>query len=236
MTGHQIDNFVGSLVEMAKAFEERPKLEQQINDQLNMIDTLNRANSDLRDSNDLLRGHIETLTAKVAEVTKERDDAGFRCLEADDKAARVLDLARTLASGLGQVIAEVEPPKPQEPVVEQPKAELDPVNKPEDRHPMFPEEGYYTPPATGQSDPSPTQPPSSDYTTHSDHGQPASGSETVSQSSTTDKSESGETAEANSSNDKPYAGKRYTELPAWDRPRDFTTWEAGGGDWQGWVS
>lgn len=110
MTGHQIDNFVGSLVEMAKAFEERPELQRRITE-------LEPANEALRESNDILRAHIDDLNRKIAEVTKERDDAGFRCLEADDKAARILDLARTLASGLGQVIAEVEPVKPAESVL-----------------------------------------------------------------------------------------------------------------------
>ena len=113
MTGHQIDNFVGSLVEMAKAFEERPELHRQISDKDREIERLIYANKNLADSNDIIRNHVADLEAKIAEVTKERDDAGFRCLEADDRSQRILDLARTLQTGLGQIVAEVEPPKPE---------------------------------------------------------------------------------------------------------------------------
>lgn len=212
MTGHQIDNFVGSLVEMAKAFEERPRLEQRIAE-------LEPAKAALEDSNSILRQHIDELNAKLAEVSKERDDASFRVLEVEDKASRVLDLAKTLQTGLGQVIAEVEPPKSPDPVEvsnDTFQKAIDEMHKPMEGFPGNPLPGTFpeAAPATGQSEPHPTAEPvpSQDIGANSTVEAPAS------------------------SADKPYAGRRWSEFGYLEAPYNRDVWFAGGGDEEGWIS
>lgn len=245
MTGHQIDNFVGSLVEMAKAFEERPALHDRIHSLEGEVSRVNNDNQALRDSNDILRQHIDELNSKVAEVTKERDDAGFRCLEADDKAARILDLARTLASGLGQVIAEVEPPKPQEPVLVPEgmawgsgERAADPTteNTASGASQESSDSKFPAPTAsptenatsnevstTGQSEPLPTAAVNIGETL------PSAGQSPVPNSDAT-------STETVVSADKPYAGKRLSEFVYSSNYPTREAWYAGGGDYEGWWS
>ena len=85
-----------SFIEMVEAFKAKPELEAKIAD-------LTRDNAMCYGTIDQLRFEIETLKsdkvaleAKLAEVTKERDDASFRNLELDEKLSgieRLLGLA-----------------------------------------------------------------------------------------------------------------------------------------------
>jgi hypothetical protein len=242
MTSEKMNTFTSELVQMAMAVEKLPQVEAELDKQLREVDRLRSANLALEDSNQILRDHISELNSKIAEVTKERDDAGFRVLEAEDKASRVLDLARTLSSGLGQVIAELEPPKPvTDPILDT----IDPGYA----------ESFDKPSTSGERVADPT-------TTH--HQEPSSvnvGGQTTGDPSTQGQSEPGftthvismeatppsaDTASVTSepvpsdsaapTPDKPFAGKRWSEVPrdqkAWNREE----WFAGGGDELGWVS
>lgn len=220
MTGHQIDNFVGSLVEMAKAFEERPMLIQRIELLEREANERMLANHALEDSNNILRNHIDELNLKIREVTQERDDASFRVLEAEDKAATVLDLAKTLQSGLGQVIVKLEPPKPEvvEPVI---SVQTDPMPVDIQPAPVSSGEASQSVPEAlqGQSEANPTPTGLS--------GQPTSEPEVMPQTGTIQGSVSGEVSQANTSqSDKPYLGKRYRDVPGYVNRQD---WLDGGG-------
>lgn len=222
MTGHQIDNFVGSLVEMAKAFEERPGLHRHIEELEININAKVAANQALEDSNAILRGHIDELNAKLAEVSKERDDASFRVLEVEDKASRVLDLAKTLQTGLGQVIAEVEPPKSPDPVEVSNDAfqkAIDEMPKPMEGFPGNPLPGTFpeAAPATGQSEPDPTV-----------------GSTDVTMTNVPLDAQLTGAPSIDALADKPYAGRRWSELGYHEKPYNRDAWYAGGGDDNGW--
>ena len=88
-----------SFIEMVKAYEAKPELEAKIAD-------LIRDNVMCYDTIDQLRFEIETLksektdlSARLSEVTKERDDASFRNLELDEKLSgieKLLGLAERL--------------------------------------------------------------------------------------------------------------------------------------------
>lgn len=237
MTGHQIDNFVGSLVEMAKAFEERPVLQRMIREQETIIEARTLANVALEDSNAILRGHIDELNAKLAEVSKERDDASFRVLEVEDKASRVLDLARTLQTGLGQVIAELEPPKP-EPVSVQADPTMTTTETASTITESPKEDGpammSVTPigvgsnlasPSTGQSEPFPPA-----------HGVSTESLTTAAVLADSSPQTASHTEAAASTADKPYAGRRWSEFGYLEAPYNRDAWFAGGGDEEGWVS
>ena len=78
-----------SFIEMVEAFKAKPELEAQIK-------TLGEDNAMCYKTIDQLRFEIETLksektdlSARLSEVTKERDDASFRNLELDEKLAGI---------------------------------------------------------------------------------------------------------------------------------------------------
>ena len=78
-----------SFIEMVEAYKAKPGLEAQIAD-------LTRDNAMCYGTIDQLRFEIETLksdkdslSARLSEVTKERDDASFRTLELDEKLAGI---------------------------------------------------------------------------------------------------------------------------------------------------
>src|SRR6266404_1003644 len=112
-----VGNFVQDLVEMAKATETLPIVQHE-------NETLK---ADLSHAQDTIaaretaiisyKQQIEDLHAKVRSLEVERDDASFRVLEAEDTAHSILTQARNAQATLAEVIAKLDPPKP-EPVVD----------------------------------------------------------------------------------------------------------------------
>lgn len=115
-----MDNFVGSLVEMAKAYEENPKLHEQ-------IDTLRHESEQRRmtiaSREEAIVGYkaeIEALQAKLRSVEAERDNASFRVLEVEDTFNKVFSTAGALLSAANKVQDILHPPKPVEEQVPEP--------------------------------------------------------------------------------------------------------------------
>lgn len=134
-----MDNFVHSLVEMAKAMEELPQVQAELErtktDKDNYITMVQaREESILRH-----KAEIEALQARVRDAEASRDDAELRFLELDEKAGKVL---RVLAAVQSDATAATEllSPKPE------------PVPEP------TPEPVYPWNTVQPQADPSPTQP------------------------------------------------------------------------------
>ncbi len=105
-------SFIGSLVEMAKAYEELPGVKYNLDLANSTIqhyaDTVReREESILR-----LKAKIETLNAKVRSTEVERDDAELRFLEADERTNRALDFIKNTFGNAGSLIQALEPPKP----------------------------------------------------------------------------------------------------------------------------
>src|SRR5260221_6679603 len=100
-----VDNFVHDLVAMAKAYDTLPGLEAE-NKQLqeqhlhdgDIISRLELRIIDLKNQQD------ETLT-KLRSVEAERDEAGFRQLEMEDKIATLVRTFQTVHATVGQGVA-----------------------------------------------------------------------------------------------------------------------------------
>lgn len=141
-----MDNFVHSLVEMARAMEELPlvqaeceRLRQATTEQSIMI--ASREQSILR-----LKSEIEGLQANVRDAEVSRDDAELRFLELDEKAGKVLHLLASITPTVVSAADLLSPPKP-EPVLEPVQAQPQPA---QDVH------HDYDPLVQGQREPDPT--------------------------------------------------------------------------------
>ena len=111
MTGHQINSLVGDLVAMAQAMEKLPQVQAE-NDRLQQAsiadgERIARLELRLQERNE----EITSLHQRIAEVTKERDDFGFRHLEEVDKTNALLLAIRNATGSLGQAVNVVDPPK-----------------------------------------------------------------------------------------------------------------------------
>ena len=112
-----VGNFVQDLVEMAKATETLPIVQHE-NETLKA--DLSRAQDTIAARETAIisyKQQIDDLHAKVRSLEVERDDASFRVLEAEDTAHSILTQARNAQATLAEVIAKLDPPKP-EPVKE----------------------------------------------------------------------------------------------------------------------
>jgi hypothetical protein len=110
-------NFVNDLVMMAKAFEELPKVQAELESAKHDINgylaTIQRLELRLIDR----ANEIDNLNAKVRTVEVERDHAETMFLETDGKLDAAKSVLSTLMGNAGAFLQAVEPPKP-EPVVE----------------------------------------------------------------------------------------------------------------------
>lgn len=107
------DNFIHSLVEMSKAFEELPTVQEELAKTKLAADHL--ANDvQAREEHILkLKSEIEALQSKVRTVEAERDDAELRFLELDEKAHKALGDFEAIAALVNAGKNELSPPKPE---------------------------------------------------------------------------------------------------------------------------
>lgn len=113
MSPSNINSFVGDLVQMATAFENLPKIEAELEQTKSLLNDALQSVQDRELSIVRYKQDIDDLNAKVRSLEVERDDASFRVLEAEDREHVVLDMARSIASAVGNVISTLDPPKPQ---------------------------------------------------------------------------------------------------------------------------
>lgn len=111
-----MDNFVHSLVEMAKAMEELPQVQAELERTKQTTEQQGHMIASREESILRLKADIETLQAKVRDAEASRDDAELRFLDLDEKAGKVLRTLGTFQSE-AQSLAELLSPKP-EPVPE----------------------------------------------------------------------------------------------------------------------
>ncbi len=130
-----VANFVHDLVAMAKAMEENPVLQDQIEALKAQLGQAQDHNAGLEVNIISYKQQIDDLQAKVRSLEVERDDASFRVLEAEDKAATLLYQAQTVRDTAQRMINLIQPPKP-EPVVEQVQTPTGEVLQPS--HPFTP--------------------------------------------------------------------------------------------------
>src|SRR5207237_8048137 len=115
MTGHQVTSFVSDLMEMAKAVELVPQLQQEVDDHHATTGSLKAIIDNLQADLEQSRQYAasQELRAHTAEVS--RDDAEYRFLEAQDRTDRALAFVRSVFGNAGQVIQSLEPAPAPEP-------------------------------------------------------------------------------------------------------------------------
>jgi len=112
-----VANFVHDLVAMAKAMEENPVLQEQIEALKVQLSQAQDHNAGLEVNIISYKQQIDDLQAKVRSLEVERDDASFRTMEVEDKLNTTLvDLSSILKIG-ERIHTRLVPPKP-EPVKE----------------------------------------------------------------------------------------------------------------------
>lgn len=131
-----VGNFVQDLVEMAKAVEQVPILQAELNETVKGLENALSHNQGLESNIIGYKAQIEDLQAKVRSLEVERDDASFRVLEAEDRENGILLLARNMQNDLAVIMNRLDPPKPQpEPEVLPQATELSQVNDTSGYHP-----------------------------------------------------------------------------------------------------
>lgn len=126
------DNFIHSLVEMSRAFEELPKVQASL-DRMCQQAVIDGNSIAEREATILrLKAEIDELHAKVREAEVAKDAAETMFLEADDRTSRALDFIKATFGNAGSLIQALEPPRAELAVGAEPKAEPEPVE--EERH------------------------------------------------------------------------------------------------------
>jgi len=104
MTEHG-HNFIREIAEAYRALESEPDLKRQVHDfegrHIRDGDTIARLETRIME----LKAHEDELNAKLRSVEAERDEAGFRQLEAEDKVATLVHTFQVVHSTVGQAVA-----------------------------------------------------------------------------------------------------------------------------------
>lgn len=140
MSGHHVGDLASSFVEMAKAYEELPRVKAELQQAQTSVqasyDTIQRLELKLIDRSN----KIDELHAKVREAEVARDDAELRFLEADDKLGRVAQAIAAAGEvvGVPSVIVKVE--------------YAIAASEGETEHPLLPSDGQSTLPTPSSSE------------------------------------------------------------------------------------
>ena len=108
-----VGNFVTDLVEMARAMEELPRVQADL-DRVSCQRNEAQAHSQQLEMNIIgYKDEITALHAKVRSLEVERDDASFRTLEAEDDIHTTLASLETIEGVVAKLKLILDPPKPQ---------------------------------------------------------------------------------------------------------------------------
>jgi hypothetical protein len=249
-----VGNFVHDLVEMAKAMEALPMIQQQLDEaeqsNLRLSETIGQRELSIMD----LKSQIEALNAKLRQAEVDRESAETMFLEADERTSRALDFIKATFGNAGSLIQALEPPRPEPtpaPVPVQAVPEAAPLVMPE---PVYPQPEPYTPPSSswGQSEPHPTDVSATPQPTWSGEANSGASPAEAAPMQAEDQSASplpiattgGQSSEpdapivtqaaSDTTTDLPYAGKAWRDvLP---RVYVYVDWIAGGGTDAGWYA
>lgn len=109
---NDINTFLNSMVEAKRALDAEPGYQRQIDELRSTTarqgDTIQRLELKLMDRS----GQITELQTKVREVEAQRDDAGFRLLESEDRVSNLSTLLRLFVSDALKTLAVVEGAEP----------------------------------------------------------------------------------------------------------------------------
>lgn len=213
MSPNTANSLVHDLVEMAKAMDVLPQVEQERDSLKAEVDRLSQSVQDRELRIVDYKSKVDELLARVRATEAERDDAELRFLELDEKAHKVLGLLKGISDYASSAEVVIDPPKPQpEPVVEVPNPVLH----------IHAGHGYDAlPQGSSEVPPTSASNPSAGLAAS---GQPASQSATGAESVTTENA-SPQLDEAPKPSG-PYTGRLYHDYPTYVSRWD---WIAGGG-------
>jgi hypothetical protein len=110
-----VNNFVTDLVTMAKAMEELPQVQHELEVANGRIATLNESllarDTDLEQA----RNYAASLEQKVRDTEVAKDQAETMFLEADERTSRAVDFIKATFANAGALLQALEPAKPEEP-------------------------------------------------------------------------------------------------------------------------
>lgn len=118
-----VNDMVLALQEALASHAKVPDLERSIRSKNDQIDQLAYYNQRMEENIIGYKNQIVELTSKVRSLEVERDDAGFRLLETEDKLNSLLGFMRNATTAMDDEIRFIDPPKPVPSVVETPKAD-----------------------------------------------------------------------------------------------------------------
>lgn len=236
MSPHAVSNFVGDLIEMAKAFEDLPKVQAELGEIKADNDKLHQTVMEREQAIQDYKATIDDLQRKVRDLEVARDDAELRFLEADDKlhgVAKAFQVALEAMDGADKVIeqATTKPeltPEPKQdervadPTPAQAEATIGSTNSSEaigSTEPSWASPHSHDAPPAGQSEADPTMNANSGGSS----SEQTSATSSATEDATSDKPKPG-----------PYANKRYYDHQFYVNREQ---WLAGGGseadyDWR----
>lgn len=115
MSPHAVNSFVNDLVAMAKAVEDLPKVQSDLDTACTKIDALERTVQDRELAIIDYKATITDLQSQLRNAEVSRDDAELRFLEVEDKQLNILAMAKAARASLEQMTTLLDPPKPLEP-------------------------------------------------------------------------------------------------------------------------
>jgi hypothetical protein len=115
MTREHISSFVGDLVQMAKAMEELPLVQERVHELEHLYDKEIDKVTALETKAHQRNQEMEALHSTIRTLEASRDDAEFRFLEAEERTASALAFVRTVFGNAGALIQALDPPKASEP-------------------------------------------------------------------------------------------------------------------------
>ena len=111
MSPHAVNDLATSFVQMAKAFEELPVVQNQLEETRSQLDSERQAVQDRELSIMKLKQEMEETQAKLRKAEADRDDAEFRFLLADERTGKALEFIKTSFGSAGTLIQALEADK-----------------------------------------------------------------------------------------------------------------------------
>ena len=219
------DNFIHSLVEMSKAFEELPQVRHELEVVQGANFTLHESLTAREESILKLKAELEQAYEARRKVEAERDDAELRFLELDEKAHKALAALGNIMANVNDATRDLTPPKPEpvpEPTVE-PVQQVQSATDPISDHPAPIGTGTEPVASSSEGQRAPLD-PTANSTVGDGHSSETAPVGTVATDAPS--LEQTPTAQPEPVRLQPYAGKRYVDHPVYVMLHD---WLAGGG-------
>jgi hypothetical protein len=206
-----VGNFVQDLVEMAKAVEELPKVQEALDIANSTIELYAKQVQEREIAIIGYKEEIERHLSTIRSLEVARDDAELRFLEVEERISHALAHAGSMAAHMGTLMATLDPPKPQPtalPYTDTATADL--VEGQSATTPMEPSSTISGGSTTGEASASPSGQSEADPTAMAT----GTGSE-IAPTQNAESSANADTMTPPNPSPGPYFGKRYRDVPGY---------------------